>query len=571
MCNKMKKFLSLIMSIIMATIMLSVLSGCFAKASEGLEFKSNGDGTCNWCGLGSCADSEIIVPEKWNGETVVGVSSDTLNFKVENVARIKLPKTIKVIEEDAFDRVSCLEKVELNEGLETIEDEAFNGCENIQAISFPSTLKKIGEWAFARCGLIAEVKLPEGLTELGKFAFDDCTSIKKISIPSTLNSLHFISTKGGNCGFEFPTESIEEVNIAGDWNYTSLAMNIDGDELSAESIYYYGELVQDITKTDYPGSYYKITDKNRESVICALFNKKELKVNGKTFKMTEEKPLGTYEISGAWGFTKQEFTKESGINISYEGWSKEENQKDVVCGNYKFNKESKTYSFEGSAVVLGSNVKIEKLFVSFGDFILSAEVTTVDGKENGKIQKWIPYTETIKNFVEEEVKEEQINDIVDKKDDLLADLIAAFKSEGIGVSVDSNSGELSLDSSVLFGGDSAELTQEGKSFLSKFIKVYTQVIYSEKYDGFISKTIVEGHTAPISGSTYESGLPLSEKRADEVKKYCISSESGIDTSKLSKSLDAVGMSNSKPMYDQQGKVDLAASRRVSFRFIINLG
>lgn len=58
------------------------------------------------------------------------------------MTRIKLPKTIKVIEEDAFDRVSCLEKVELNEGLETIEDEAFNGCENIQATMIYCETKK---------------------------------------------------------------------------------------------------------------------------------------------------------------------------------------------------------------------------------------------------------------------------------------------------------------------------------------------------------------------------------------------------------------------------------------------
>lgn len=82
--------------------------------------------------------------------------------------------------------------------------------------------------------------------------------------------------------------------------------------------------------------------------------------------------------------------------------------------------------------------------------------------------------------------------------------------------------------------------------------------------------MIEGHTAPVSGSTYESGLPLSEQRANNVKNYCVSSETGVDTSKLAANLEATGLSNSKPVYDNSGKVDMAASRRVSFRFIINL-
>jgi len=114
------------------------------------------------------------------------------------------------------------------------------------------------------------------------------------------------------------------------------------------------------------------------------------------------------------------------------------------------------------------------------------------------------------------------------------------------------------------------LTSEGKTFLNKFIKAYTTVAFSKKYEGFISKTMVEGHTAPIDGSTYASGLQLSEERALNVKEYCLSKETGVDVSKISKTLVDVGYSNSKPVYDANGEVDLAACRRVSFRFIVNV-
>lgn len=170
----------------------------------------------------------------------------------------------------------------------------------------------------------------------------------------------------------------------------------------------------------------------------------------------------------------------------------------------------------------------------------------------------------------DEMSDEQLESLVEKKDNLLQDLADAFNNAGIKVSVDEETGELAMDASVLFGGDSAVLTEEGKDFLNKFVEAYTSIIFSEKYDGFVSKTVVEGHTAPVSGSTYESGLPLSEERADNVKNYCVSSETGIDTGRLAANLEAVGYSNSRPVLDADGNGDKAASRRVSFRFVINL-
>lgn len=131
-------------------------------------------------------------------------------------------------------------------------------------------------------------------------------------------------------------------------------------------------------------------------------------------------------------------------------------------------------------------------------------------------------------------------------------------------------GEIAMDATVLFGGDSAELTSEGREFLNKFLKAYTSIIYNEKYDGFIAKTMVEGHIAPVSGTTYEGGMPLSEKRAENVKNYCLSGETGVDTSKLAPTLETVGYSQSRPVYDADGNVDIEASRRVSFRFIVNI-
>lgn len=170
----------------------------------------------------------------------------------------------------------------------------------------------------------------------------------------------------------------------------------------------------------------------------------------------------------------------------------------------------------------------------------------------------------------QEMSESQLKEIQEKTTDLFDDLASAFSAAGIAVTVNKETGELAMDTSVLFGGDSADVTDEGKDFLNKFIKAYTDIIYNEKYDGFIAKTVVEGHAAPVEGVTYEEALPFSQKRAQNVLDYCLSGESGVDTAKLAATMEAVGYSNSMPIYDDDGNIDFDASRRVSFRFIINV-
>ncbi len=172
------------------------------------------------------------------------------------------------------------------------------------------------------------------------------------------------------------------------------------------------------------------------------------------------------------------------------------------------------------------------------------------------------------------MSDSQLEAIVEKKENLMDDLAKAFNDAGITVSVDQTSGEMAMDSSILFGGDSAVLSTEGKAFLNKFINAYTSIVYNDKYSGFVAKTMVEGHTAPLANSTYESGLPLSEERAANVKAYCMSVETGISTeyvTALSTTLEDIGYSNSRPIKNADGSVNKEASRRVSFRFIINLG
>ena len=148
----------------------------------------------------------------------------------------------------------------------------------------------------------------------------------------------------------------------------------------------------------------------------------------------------------------------------------------------------------------------------------------------------------------------------------------ALAKAGLDVQINTTTGEIALNAGVLFGYDQADLSEEGKTLLQDFLDVYTGVVLGDEYTDFVSRIIVEGHTDPVGDYNYNQGLSL--RRAENVMAFCQSAESGLDAAQLellSGILEAVGYSCDRPVYDENGQVDNDASRRVSFRFVINIG
>ena len=83
----------------------------------------------------------------------------------------------------------------LPDGLETIGDYAFCGCEGMTLPSLPASLRTIGEFAFAACTGLTSLALPDGLRTIGDSAFDSCTSLSSVTLPDGLQTI-------GNQAFE---------------------------------------------------------------------------------------------------------------------------------------------------------------------------------------------------------------------------------------------------------------------------------------------------------------------------------------------------------------------------------
>lgn len=118
--------------------------------------------------------TDVVIPEKINGKTVTTIGKQAFGMKkltsvvipegVETIGQgafsanslttIKLPSTVKQIERLAFGANKNLSKVELNEGLEYIGQQAFFSDTSLAGeITIPSTVKTVMTSAFNKTGV----------------------------------------------------------------------------------------------------------------------------------------------------------------------------------------------------------------------------------------------------------------------------------------------------------------------------------------------------------------------------------------------------------------------------------
>jgi len=162
------------------------------------------------------------------------------------------------------------------------------------------------------------------------------------------------------------------------------------------------------------------------------------------------------------------------------------------------------------------------------------------------------------------VNEDDLDDINQKKDDILEDLKTAFDNAGIPVEIDTESGKVALEANFLFDSDSYALSDSGKEYLNTFVDVYTSVVLEGEHSAYVAGVVIEGHTD--TSGTYSYNQTLSQNRADAVATQCISRNSSIASV-----IQTSGCSYDYPVYNEDGTVNMEKSRRVTFRFLLTTG
>ena len=162
----------------------------------------------------------------------------------------------------------------------------------------------------------------------------------------------------------------------------------------------------------------------------------------------------------------------------------------------------------------------------------------------------------------------QIDQIIGVKADVIEALKNEFSKNNINVDIDAQTGALTLEASVMFDYDQAELTDAGKQALEQILPIYCKVLLQDDYMKYLAEIIIDGYTD--TDGDYSYNLQLSQQRSLAVAQYLLDIQGNFldatQSQNLEKDLTGNGHSMANPVLDANGNVDKDASRRVEVKF-----
>ena len=99
-----------------------------------------------------------------------------------SLKEVILPDSVIEIGTFAFRYCTNLEKVQLSNNITTIENQTFAVCTNLTTINMPDNLTSIVEAAFSNCNKLDNIHIPGSVTSIGSSAFSGCTSLYNLTI-----------------------------------------------------------------------------------------------------------------------------------------------------------------------------------------------------------------------------------------------------------------------------------------------------------------------------------------------------------------------------------------------------
>lgn len=200
-------------------------------------------------------DPKVNVPPVHKGLPVSGVLEEA--FMGEGIISLRLPSSVKLIEDRAFYNCIRLGEVFLGGGITDMGRSAFEKCTSLKSISIPRTVKRIGETAFLDCSSLEKATFEDGaqIEKIGYGAFTGCTSLNEARIPSSAPLSELEGYVFENCtslrSFSLP-DSVRSILLYAFANCTSLSdLHIGaGLERISEGAFIYCGNIKNITVSE---------------------------------------------------------------------------------------------------------------------------------------------------------------------------------------------------------------------------------------------------------------------------------------------------------------------------------
>lgn len=173
------------------------------------------------CAFWECGVLDVKIP---SSVTTIGNSA----FRNSSIISVDIPSSVKTIGDSAFRTCQNLNSVTFSEGLETIVQNAFNGCTRLTSIDLPASIGEVGDSAFFQCTSMTDVTFAPGnkQVKMGQNMFMQCQWLISVKLPTSIDciSKQMFQSCAMLAGVEIPkgTKSIEESAFASCRNFTTV-------------------------------------------------------------------------------------------------------------------------------------------------------------------------------------------------------------------------------------------------------------------------------------------------------------------------------------------------------------
>lgn len=110
------------------------------------------------------------------------------------------------VEAPWFSVRSQVERIVVTEGVTSLSDYAFFGCENVESVTLPTSLERIGKLSLYGCKSLSNLTIPSAVAEIGDYAFARASGLKQVVFEGTAPQI------GAGAFAEVPAEIIYPAN-----------------------------------------------------------------------------------------------------------------------------------------------------------------------------------------------------------------------------------------------------------------------------------------------------------------------------------------------------------------------
>ena len=157
-----------------------------AIGSAGLNYKVNDNGTCTITGIGTCTDTELVIPVAIDGCRVTKIGAFAFSGS-QALTSVTMLDNITEIELNAFENCNSLTSITIPDSVTALGGWAVSGCDGI--IQKENGVSYVGKWVIGCDRSVTSVVLRANTVGIVDYAFSNCSNLKSVTIPDSVRHI----------------------------------------------------------------------------------------------------------------------------------------------------------------------------------------------------------------------------------------------------------------------------------------------------------------------------------------------------------------------------------------------